>query len=307
MVDNGSTWINIMKNIFILILLFSFSSLFAQTKLEKGVLSSGGNKTTDGNHILRSTIGQSFIGITGDGNNIKSLGFWYSINKGINDTVATAVVTLPKVESETGIDIDVPLMLVNSRQFSGSTHTWTATIRFNSTILYPIDGTPECGQSEDCSIKISGDFSDSTGVLYNLRFKTMLGSVVSTDLVIEEFQWTENIVTVTNNGFFQLKGVCEVNGVYRLIYRSVEAGITNTFPNPAMSTINIDYQLRESGANKMEIVDTKGEVVARYSDLSNESGLYSTTKSVSNIPSGVYYIVLTTPNEIFTKKIAIQK
>jgi hypothetical protein len=307
MVDNGSTWIKIMKKLFVFILLFSVSSLFAQTKLEKGVLSSGGNKTSDGNYILRSTIGQSFIGITSDGNNTKSLGFWYSINKGINDTVATAVVTLPKVESETGFDIDVPLMLVNSRQFAGTSHKWTATIRFNSTILYPIDGMPDCGLDEDCRIKISGEFSDSTGVLYNLRFKTKLGAVLSTDLIIEDFQWTENIVTITNDGFFQLKGVCEIDGVYRLIYRSVEAGITNTYPNPAMTTINIDYQLREKGNNTMEIVDTKGEVVARYSDLSNESGLYSTTKNVADIPSGVYYIVLTTPNEIFTKKIAIQK
>ncbi len=307
MVLNGTTWIKIMKKIIFIILLVSFSNLFSQTKLEKGVLSSGGNKTTDGNHILRSTIGQSFIGITGDGNNTKSLGFWYSIDKGINDTVATAVVTLPKVESETGVDIDVPLMLVNSRQFAGSSHKWTATISFNSTILYPIDGMPDCGLDEDCKIKISGEFSDSTGVLYNLRFKTKLGAVLSTDLVIEDFQWTENIVTVTNNGLFQLKGVCEIDGVYRLILRSVEAGITNTFPNPAMTTINIDYQLRESGSNKMEIVDTKGEVVAIYNDLSSESGLFSTTKSVTDIPSGVYYIVLTTPNEIFTKKIAIQK
>lgn len=275
--------------------------------MEKGVLSSGGNKTTDGTHILRSTIGQSFIGIASDGSNTKSLGFWYSINKGINDTVATAVVTLPKVESETGVDIDIPLMLVNSRQFAGASHKWTATIRFNSTILYPIDGTPDCGQNEVCSIKVSGEFSDSTGVLYNLRFKTKLGAVLSTDLIIEDFQWTENIVTVTNNGFFQLKGVCEIDGVYRLIFRSVEAGITKTFPNPAMTTININYQLRESGINKMEIVDTKGEVVARYNDVSTESGLHSTTKSVTDLPSGVYYIVLTTPNEIFTKKIAIQK
>ena len=307
MVDNGSTWIKNMKKIIFILFLFSLTNILSQTRLEKGVLSSGGNKTTDGKHVLRSTLGQSFIGITSDGNNTKSLGFWYSINKGINDTVATAVVTLPKVESETGFDIDIPLMLVNSRQFAGSPHSWTATIRFNSTILYPIDGMPNCGGVDDCSIKISGEFSDSTGVLYNLRFKTMLGEVLSTDLVIEDFQWTENIVTVTNNGLFQLKGVCEIDGVFRLIKRSVEAGITNTFPNPAMTTINIDYQLRESGTNKMEIVDSKGEVVARYNDLSSESGLFSTTKSVSDIPSGVYYIVLTTPNEIFTKKIAIQK
>lgn len=296
-----------MKKFIILIILLSSASLFSQTRLAKGVLGSGGNTISDGNHIIRSTIGQSFIGITKSEQSQKSLGFWYSINRSINDTVATTVVTLPSVESETGKDIEIPLMLVNSRQFAGKSHKWTATVRFNSTILMPIDNTPECGLNENCSIKISGEYSDSVGVLYNLKFATKLGAVISTDLVIEDFEWAENISTVTKNGFFQLKGVCEVNGVYRLIFRSVDAGINNTYPNPAISLLNIDYQLRESGKNKMQIINTKGDILATYDDLSEESGVYSITKNINDIPSGVYYIVLTTPNDIFTKKIAIEK
>lgn len=296
-----------MKKFIILIILLSSASLFSQTRLAKGVLGSGGNTISDGNHIIRSTIGQSFIGITKSEQSQKSLGFWYSINRSINDTVATTVVTLPSVESETGKDIEIPLMLVNSRQFAGKSHKWTATVRFNSTILMPIDNTPECGLNENCSIKISGEYSDSVGVLYNLKFATKLGAVLSTDLVIEDFEWAENISTVTKNGFFQLKGVCEVNGVYRLIFRSVDAGINNTYPNPAISLLNIDYQLRESGKNKMQIINTKGDILATYDDLSEESGVYSITKNINDIPSGVYYIVLTTPNDIFTKKIAIEK
>ncbi|TNE36710.1 T9SS type A sorting domain-containing protein [bacterium] len=296
-----------MKKLIILIILLSSVSVFSQTQLAKGVLGSGGNTISDGNNILRSTIGQSFIGITKSTQSQKSLGFWYSVNRSINDTVATTVVTLPSVESETGKDIEIPLMLVNSRQFAGKSHKWTATIRFNSTILMPIGDTPDCGLDENCSIKISGEFSDSVGVLYNLRFATKLGAVLSTDLVIEDFEWTENITTVTKNGFFQLKGVCETNGKYRLIYRSVDAGITNTFPNPAISTLNIDYQLRESGANKMEIINTRGDILAVYNDLSDKSGVYSITKNISDIPSGIYYLVLTTPNDIYTSKIAIEK
>jgi hypothetical protein len=296
-----------MKKLIFIILLFSTFSLFAQTRLAKGVLGSGGNITTDGNHVIHSTIGQSFIGITRSQKSQKNLGFWYSINKSISDTIASTVVTLPSVESETGKEIEIPLMLVNSRQFAGVPHKWTAIVRFNSTILMPIGDMPECGTNETCSIKISGEFSDSVGVLYNLRFMTKLGAVLNTDLVIENFEWVENITTITKDGFFQLKGVCETNGVYRLIHRSVAAGITNTFPNPAVSALNIDYQLRESGINKMEIINPKGDILATYTNLPQKAGLFSTTKNVSHIPSGVYYIVLTTPNEIFTKKIVIEK
>lgn len=307
MVVNGTTWTKIMKKLILIVLLFSAVSSFSQTRLAKSVLGSGGNITTDGNNVIHSTIGQSFIGITRSNTSQKSLGFWYSINQSISDTIATTVVTLPSVEAETGKEIDIPLMLVNSRQFAGTSHKWTATIRFNSTILMPIGDTPDCGTNEHCSIKISGEFSDSVGVLYNLKFMTKLGAVLNTDLVIENFEWVENITSVTKNGFFQLKGVCETNGVYRLIYRSVEAGITNAFPNPVISNLNIDYQLRENGINKMEIISPKGDILATYNNLPQKSGLYSTTKSVANFPSGVYYIVLTTPNDIFTKKIVIEK
>lgn len=295
-----------MKKIILIILLAS-STLFGQTRLEKGVLGSGGNTTSNENHIIRSTIGQSVIGITQSPTSRKNLGFWYSVNSNMNDSLSVAVVAIPSVEEEIANNIDIPIILQNSRRFAGQTHKWTATISFNSTILSPIGDMPSCGTDETCKLTVSGEFSDSTGILYNLKFRTKLGSVLNTDIKIESFTWTENISTIKSDGFFQLKGVCEVDGVYRLIYRSVEAGLIKSYPNPAVSDISIDYQLREDGLNKLELVDTKGDIVTTIGNLASESGSYTISTNVADIPSGVYYLVLTTPNEIFTKKIAIEK
>lgn len=285
----------------------SISILHSQTVLKKSVIGSGGNESTDGKNIIQSTIGETFIGLTSENGQHKSLGFWYEVNSIIVDSLATTVVTLPTVESEIGKEISIPLLLVNSRQLAGKVHKWNATIAFNSTILFPIENTPSCGTDINCKLKISGEFSDSTGVLYDLKFRTKLGAVISTDLVIEDFAWEEKINTIKKDGFFQLMGVCEVNGEFRLIERTVKAGITSTYPNPAVDNLSIDYQLREDGINKIELFDLSGKIISTINNLPIESGIFQKSIQIKDINSGSYYLVLTTPNEIFTKRITVAK
>lgn len=299
--------LKLMRILYILFFITLTPLLFSQTELKKSVIGSGGNETTDGKNVIQSTIGQSVIGITAENGQQKGLGFWYDVNSTIIDSLTTAVVTLPTVESEIGQDITIPLLLVNSRQLAGKSHKWTATIGFNSTILYPLDNALDCGTNISCKINIRGEFSDSIGVLYNLKFRTKLGAVISTDLVIEDFKWEENISTIKKDGLFQLTGVCEINGEYRLIERSVKAGLYTTYPNPTVNELNLEYQLREDGINRMELFDISGKLMTTIFDLPNQSGIYKKSIKVSDMPSGSYYLVLTTPNEIFTKRISISK
>lgn len=51
--------------------------LFAQTVIRNSVLGNGGATTSDVNHSVRGTVGQSLIGVTEDASHINQIGFWY--------------------------------------------------------------------------------------------------------------------------------------------------------------------------------------------------------------------------------------
>lgn len=280
--------------------------LLSQTQLEKGVVGAGGNSSSNGTTTIQSTLGQSVIGQTSANSKLKSLGFWYSIRKSFDEEIS-ALVVIPTAEAEVSERVSIPLLLKDSKNFAGENRNWTAKIAFNSTILYPENDTPPCGTSEQCELNLSGTFSDSSGVLFNMEFTAKLGAVIDTELEIVDFQWEDKIETTTKDGFFQLHGVCEVDGEYRLIKRSVDAFVGNITPNPASDISEIEYSTREKGNTTIDLIGMEGKLVKQlYSDY-HDSGEHKVSFDFSTVPSGVYYIQITSPNEIFTKKMVVQK
>ncbi len=280
--------------------------LLPQTQLEKGVVGAGGNSSSNGSTTIQSTVGQSVIGQTTANSKLKSLGFWYSIRKSFDEEIS-ALVVIPTAEAEVSERVSIPLLLKDSKNFAGENRNWTALIAFNSTILYPENDTPPCGTSEQCELNLSGTFSDSSGVLFNMEFTAKLGAVIDTELEIIDFQWEDKIETTTMDGFFQLHGVCEVDGEYRLIKRSVDAFVGNITPNPASDISQIEYSTREKGNTTIDLIGMEGKLVKQLYSNYHDSGEHKVSFDFSIVPSGVYYIQITSPNEIFTKKIVVQK
>lgn len=72
--------------IFLLLLLIT-TSLFAQYQLKNSVLSNGGIPVTNNSYGIKSTLGQTFIGMIDNAAYRQNVGFWYSfrIYLGIED------------------------------------------------------------------------------------------------------------------------------------------------------------------------------------------------------------------------------
>jgi len=69
---------NILKAVVMIFIMTAvINNNYAQPVIPYSVIASGGSVTTDGNNRIIGTIGQSFIGITGNGLNINEVGFWY--------------------------------------------------------------------------------------------------------------------------------------------------------------------------------------------------------------------------------------
>ena len=71
----------------LLLLLIITTSLLAQYQLKSGVLSNGGIPVTNNSYGIKSTLGQTFIGMIDNNAYRQNVGFWYSfrIYVGIED------------------------------------------------------------------------------------------------------------------------------------------------------------------------------------------------------------------------------
>ena len=300
--------IQLIKLLIIYILIFESIFLFSQEQLERKVFSNGAGILYSDSLVLNATIGQAIIGFSGNESDSSGLGFWYTANKYMDGSLKSALVFIPNFEAEVGEYIDIPLILSNSNGIKGNSLKWEAKLRYNSTILYSLVEGFNCPLSDFCEIVISGTMNDSSGILITLPFRTKLGNSDFSNLEITEFQWVdENIFTIKRDGFLQLEGLCIIDGEYRLINRTVNAGIYNSYPNPIVNEVKVDFQLREKGINYFEVIDNKGVSVFTDYDIPKIAGIFSKKIYLSSLPSGSYFLNLVTPNEIFTRKIIIKR
>lgn len=300
--------IQLIKLLIIYLLIFESLFLFSQEQLERRVFSNGAGVSYSDSLVLNATIGQAIIGFSGNVSDSSGIGFWYTANKYIDGSLKSALVFIPNFETEVGEYIDIPILLSNSNGIKGNNLKWEAKLRFNSTVLYCLDEAFICPLSDFCEIVISGTMNDSSGILITLPFRTKLGNSDFSNLEITEFQWVdENIFTIKRDGFLQLEGLCIIDGEYRLINRTVNAGIYNSYPNPIENNVKIEYQLRERGINYFEIIDMKGVTVFTHYDIPKIAGVFTKEMYLSSLPSGSYFLNLVTPNEIFTRKIIIKR
>ena len=78
-------------------------------------------------------------------------------------------------------------------------------------------------------------------------------------------------------------------------------------PNPFSETTTIEYELDEQTPVRLEITDALGAKVAELVNATQASGTYRLEFHARNLPAGVYWCVLSTPNAALRQKMAIVK
>jgi Secretion system C-terminal sorting domain len=81
----------------IILLLLIASMTLAQNKIPASVISSGGEKSSSASFILSSTVGEPFVGKTGNASNQQNIGFWYVYKQSTITDVEKEDETIPTV------------------------------------------------------------------------------------------------------------------------------------------------------------------------------------------------------------------
>jgi hypothetical protein len=77
------------------------------------------------------------------------------------------------------------------------------------------------------------------------------------------------------------------------------------YPNPFTGSMIIHYQIPERTKVKLEILNTLGREIVTLVNSEQLADTYNVTFNAGDIPSGFYYLEITTDKETVTKKILL--
>jgi len=198
------------------------------------------------------------------------------------------------------------------------TPTMKAVVTFQRSVLV-LDGLErsalETGSATDpiTSLRLTNvrwNGTDST--ITSIRCRAVSGNLDTTLLIIKDIEWAGGMQNVQSNIFSVANTVprtfrtalCRADGL-RLTNVTRQTRIANAAPNPAMSEIAITYSAREQGVITLSLVNAQGQSIKRLVNAVHQPGIYSLRVDVSDVPSGVYTLLLQTPSEQQSERIVV--
>ena len=152
-----------------------------------------------------------------------------------------------------------------------------------------------------------------TGPIVELRVLATLGDTDRTPLVVEDVllsrvpSGTPITLSDTADGEFQTLGLCPfgpsrfvapTTGMFRL-----EGGR----PNPIAGSATIEFETVENGPTSLRLLDARGRDVGTLLEGDILPGIYQAQLDASMLPSGSYWLVLTSPTQIARRSIMVVK
>jgi PKD repeat protein len=225
----------------------------------------------------------------------------------------TTQVSLPRMQAAPGDTISVPLRIIwNNLDPTDPPRPFTAVLRFNKSLLMPVETTPRgIIDGDDRVIMIDtvhySPYADSSGTLTTLRFLVMLGDDESTPLKIDSFEWADTTIKLTRkeDGVLYILKLCREGGT-RLFDGNGMLALKQNRPNPATGFTEIDFSTREQGRVQMTITNLNGDVVSTLVDDEMDAGDYKVGFDAATLPSGVYVCRLLTATGVRSRLITVQ-
>ncbi|MBS1912254.1 MAG: hypothetical protein JST22_09740 [Bacteroidetes bacterium] len=176
-------------------------------------------------------------------------------------------------------------------------------LRFNATLLEPVGSTPAGITQGDTIIDgkrlldlvlpiPSGTLAPAT--LATLHFAVGLGNDSASAIDLLDASPVDGPLQLRReSGAFTLLGICREGGA-RLV-NPVRRATMAFRPNPIVSMAEIEFDLFEECPVRVAVVDLFGNEVRVLTDSRLSAGTYTLSNDLSQIPSGSYAIVLSTP------------
>lgn len=223
---------------------------------------------------------------------------------------AAATLTAPEVSAAPGEIVRIPIILRNLPLLmkAGVTEV-TAVLRFDASLLLPVAPTP-IGVVEGGERLVPLTFRPAAGadtIEMLLPFRAALGRDTTTALTFEKSAMVGgNAMLLEIPGRFLLEGVCR-DGDPRLFSREGTALLKGSRPNPIGGPGTIEYDLIENGRTLLLLTDALGGTVRTLAEGNASPGSYAVEFDASDLPAGVYFIVLETETRRSVQAIRVER
>ncbi|MDP4199546.1 MAG: T9SS type A sorting domain-containing protein [Bacteroidota bacterium] len=216
--------------------------------------------------------------------------------------------SLGSIQAFPGDHVSLPLRVVTSQGLPASID-FSYTIRFNKSLLGLADlSAPSTVSGRDRSVTRHGTLTNqlSSTPVDKIEFIAALGDTSETPIYIDTIVWSggKSISTTIDTGRFMLLGICPAGG-NRYFSESGHVLLHSIVPNPVHDAGSLDYSLAEPGETSVRVLDMLGRTAAVVVSGNAEPGSYHASVNATELPTGVYTIVLRTPSQIFSTRMEV--
>lgn len=224
------------------------------------------------------------------------------------DTIA---IELGNIYAESGKQVELPIKITNLSKHNKylKLKTIKANLSFNSTLLEPVgtftnDVIDRYERTITLDIPYDGNKSENN---YSIKFNVGLGNDTVSAFKLYNIYPLEDVKVkfVAYDGSFKLVGYCTQGGVRLFDPISGNFSLFQNRPNPFITTSIIEFELIERGRTSLKIYDLTGNLVKIVFDEFKQQGKYILTLNASDFAPGLYYYVLETPTQKFTRSMQI--
>jgi len=141
--------------------------------------------------------------------------------------------------------------------------------------------------------------------------KGVICQVEQTNTMLANFSWARLNDSGTNTRVDLINDVMDwlsgTTAVEEPVVLPSEFSLSQNYPNPFNATTTFNYALPVAGDVRIQVYDIMGRVVATLVNGTIPAGYHRVVWDAKNIPSGLYFVGLTTDNFSETKKMMLLK
>jgi len=230
----------------------------------------------------------------------------------LSTSAPRAFLEIPEtLQAVAGDTVEIPIIL---RSLSGNLSepkNISCFLRFNASMLMPITE-----QERQTSIVVNGerqmplrfDLVNTVGMpLARVRLRAVLGNSAATPLMLTNIQTIPDDATViSTSGIFTLRGLFTGGGTR--LFRSERAPVLLSIaPNPAPDKATVSIQIFNEAPANISLRNVFGQIVRTIAKETLPEGTFEATFSTAEIPSGMYFVIVDTPEQRTVKTISIHR
>jgi len=217
------------------------------------------------------------------------------------NAVVSVTVRMDTLRSNTGTTVSVPVYVTNKLHLDRTDVTSIhADMLVNASILQPSGSLPagtldSTGRIRRIPVVIPiPQGTDSLAM--TLQFTTTWGNDTMSVIGLSNFSQVDSLRVLVREGGVILDDLCKQGGVRLFQLQPNAAGIVAS-PQPTSGNAMLDIEVVERGMTIVELVDLQGRMISTLVQRSLVPGSYRVPMNIDQLPTGLYFLVMTTPTE----------